>query len=184
MPTPGPVDTPPPTITVTDAVVNNLIAAFQIYVPGLNIRRYVEVVSTPWGSYVNDLLIFANNGKTLQEETLLAVVAPGIALNNLSNDGLVIPPFQNVPGTLKIPGVNYFPVTPSVGILPVPTMNFIGPEIVPGSGRHQALPNPLDIFKDGNIVKQNGKNYIKVVVQGPFGPAAEWDEVTVVGPGS
>lgn len=170
-------------IDISDERVNNAIALYQKYGAPLGIRHTATVIY-PGGSYINDQITFVNKqDETLSVMTNLAVIAPGVTLNLLSQDGFIVPPLQGVDTAAVYPGVNDFNITSKPTTTPTPVAtNFIGPEMIPGSGRHYAIASPLDHFGNGGIMYQGGKYYTKVIVAGPFGNMIEWDEITVVGP--
>lgn len=170
------------TLDISEVRVNNALKAFQTYGAGLGVRNQVTLVY-PGGSYVTDLITFTkSSGETFTVQTNLAVIAPGITLNLLSQKEFIVPALAPVDTALVIPGINDFGmITTAVSKPPPVVVNFIGAEIIPGSGRHYALSSPLDHFVDGGLCFQNGKVYRKTVTPWPFGVFQEWDEITVVG---
>lgn len=179
-------DPDPIVITIDQARVNNFITLISSYGGG-NVRRAIETVGYPGGSYVVDEMIVTNNGKTITLITSLAILAPGGVLVTLSNDGFIIPALDltKISQASIYPGINDFNIKPIVPLPVVPdpiNIRLVGGIIQGGDGtRHYALSSPFDHFIDGGLFGQDGKIYRKVMVQNAFGFAIEWDEVTVVG---
>lgn len=171
------------TLNITNDRVNNAISLFRSYRAPFGIRQQT-IVTYPGGSYINDDIVFTNpvTKEVLTVTTNLAVVAPGVTLNLLSQKGFIVPALAPVDTATIYSQVNDFSVIPNPKAPPIIIVtNFIGAEMIPGSGRFYALTSPLDHFLDGGIFYQNGKTYRKSITATPFGNQVEWDEVTVVG---
>lgn len=171
-------------IDISNTRVDAALKLFQTYGAPLGVRTMVTA-TYPGGSYVYDQITFTNqkDASKLVVSTNLAIVAPGVTLNELSGQGFINPPLNGVDTAMVYPGVNDFGIDSTVKppVIPPVNTNFIGPEMIPGSGRHYALASPLDHFPNGGLCFQNGKYYVKIIVATPFGNSVEWDEVTVVG---